>query len=164
MTVANTLVQTLALCGLASLGCGGAEEAAPGDHLIENYSPPGGGLIWTCPDGVELVLTSEASKQATLCLGIDGSECREEGKPGPGDPECEDPSFNAFMGTCVEEFFSCFQPSGTCEILDNGNQEWSGGALQDRNYQGFVASYFAAGASEPCVTASLRDGFVSYSH
>lgn len=153
----------LAISAGPLLACGEGDDGASGDQLIENFSPPGGGLVWTCPDGTVLSLTSDISKQSTLCLGIDGSECRSPGTPGPGDAECDDTSFNAFKGTCIEEYFSCFQPSGTCEILDNGNQEWSGGALQDRNYMGFIASYFASGAQEPCVTATLRDGHVSYS-
>ncbi len=153
----------VALILVSALGCSDAGTGGSGDNLIENYSPPGGGLVWTCPDGTVLTLSSEVSKQSTLCLGIDGSECRAPGTPGPGDEECNDPEFNAFLGTCVEEYFSCFAPTGTCEVLDNGNQEWSDGALQDRNYMGFVASYVAAGANEPCVTATLRNGFVSYS-
>lgn len=157
------LASLVAVCLLPAFACGDAGTSGADDRLIENYSPPGGGLVWTCPDGTVLTLSSEVSKQSTLCLGIDGSECRAPGTPGPGDAECNDPVFNAFLGTCVEEYFSCFAPSGTCDLQDNGNQEWSGGALQDRNYMGFVASYFGDDASEPCVTATLRDGFVSYS-
>jgi hypothetical protein len=130
--------------------------------LVENFSPPGGGLLWTCPDGTEIALTSEKSKQSTLCLGIDGSECRAQGVPGPGDAECDDPSFNGFLGTCVAEYFSCFQPGGTCEIQGNGNQEWGNGALQDRVYMGFIASYWPSGATMPCITAELGDGIVTY--
>ncbi len=145
----------------AFAGCG-ADSDDSSELLIENYSPPGGGLVWTCPDGTALTLDSDLSKQSTICLGIDGSECRETGKPGPGDPECDDPGYNAFKNTCVEAYFSCFAPSGSCEILGNGNQQWANGALQNRNYQGFVTSYFAAGEQEPCVTGTLRDGYVSY--
>ncbi len=152
---------SLILAACLGAACG-EDTGAASDQLIENYSPPGGGLVWTCPDGTVLTLTSDVSKQSTLCLGIDGSECRSAGTPGPGDPECDDANFNAFKGSCVEEYFSCFQPSGTCEILENGNQEWSDGAVQDRNYMSFVASYFASGAQEPCITATLRDGYVSY--
>lgn len=156
----SSLLLAISLC---ALGCSGGDEEAAGDRLIENFSPPGGGLVWTCPDGTVLSLASEVSKQSTLCLGIDGSECRTSGTPGPGDAECDDPAFNAFKGTCVEEYFSCFQPSGTCEILENGNQEWTDGALQNRNYMGFLTSYFAAGAQEPCVTGTLGNTTVSYS-
>lgn len=156
----------LPLCLAAAPGCGedGVDENGGNeDTLIENYSPPGGGLVWTCPDGTVLTLSSDISKQSTLCLGIDGSECRDETTPGPGDAECDDPSFNAFKGTCVEEYFSCFNPAGACEIVDNGNQEWGNGAVQNRNYQGFLTSYFPVDATEPCVTGTARDGFVSYS-
>jgi hypothetical protein len=119
-------------------------------------------LVWTCPDGTEFVLDDQLSKQSTICLGIDGSVCSEPGVPGPGDPECDDTSFNAFKGTCVEEYFSCFQPSGTCTLLPNGNQEWGNGALQDRGYMDFIAAYFPSGASTPCVTATLGNGRVFY--
>ena len=89
---------------LSVTGCGSSTDdggTGGGDVLIENYSPPGGGLVWTCPDGTSFSLDADVSQQSTLCLGIDGSECREDGVPGPGDPECNDPSFNAFAGTCV---------------------------------------------------------------
>lgn len=156
----SRIVGFVGMLGIAACGSSGG-GAAPGG-LIENFSPPSGGLVWTCEDGTKLDLSSEVSKQSTLCLGIDGSECRSPGVPGPGDPECQDPSFNAFLGTCVEEYFSCFEPSGTCEIAGNGNQEWSDGAVQDRNYMGFIASYWPAGATEPCITATLGDGIVRY--
>lgn len=157
------LLLTLPICVLVTGACAAEDGVGGANQLIENYSPPGGGLVWTCPDGTVLSLTSEVSKQSTLCLGIDGSECRGDGVPGPGDPECDDPAFNGFKGTCVEEFFSCFQPTGTCTLLDNGNQEWSDGALQDRNIAQFLAAYVASGATEPCIKASLHDGYVSYS-
>ncbi len=137
-------------------------ESATSDALIENYSPPGGGLVWTCPDGTSIALSDEVSKQSTLCLGIDGSECRENGVPGPGDPECDDPNFNGFKNTCVEEFFSCFQPSGTCNIVDNGNQEWGNGAVQNRNYMNFLTSYFPLPGEDPCITAVNTNGRVIY--
>ena len=159
------LALMLPLCALLAASCGGEDEVGGGSALIENYSPPGGGLEWTCPDGTVLSLTSEVSKQSTLCLGIDGSECRGEGVPGPGDAECDDPAFNAFKGTCVEEFFSCFQPTGTCTILPTGNQEWGDGALQDRTIAHVLAAYVPAGATEACIKgiAHEADGFVSYS-
>ncbi len=133
------------------------------DQLVENFSPAGGGLIWTCPDGTQFVLDDTLTKQSTICLGIDGSECREPGVPGPGDTECDDPSFNAFKDSCVEEFFSCFKPTGTCTLLANGNQEWANGALQDRDYMGFIAAYFQSAGTDPCVTATLGSGRVFYS-
>ncbi len=147
------------LCALAACGTGSDDSS---DLLIENYSPPGGGLVWTCPDGTAFTLDSDLSKQSTICLGIDGSECPDSDTPGPGDAQCDDPSFNAFKNTCVEAFFSCFQPSGTCEVQGNGDQLWGNGALQNRNYPGFLSGYFASGEQEPCVTGTLRDGYVSY--
>ncbi|MCP4443986.1 MAG: hypothetical protein GY811_01395 [Myxococcales bacterium] len=149
----------LAVASVLSAGCG-TSTGGDGEALIANYSPPGGGLVWICPDGTVLTLTSDVSKQSTLCTGIDGSECRGDGTPGPGDAECDDPSFNAFKGTCVEEFFSCFSPSGSCEIIDNGSQRWGDGALQDRDYPGFLYAHIAAGASEPRVAATLRNGSI----
>ena len=146
-------------------------DGMPGDSngdeqiLIEDFAPPGGGLVWTCPDGTELALDSEMSKQSTICLGIDGSECPRtppRNAPGPGEAQCDDPAYNRFKDTCVEQYFSCFQPSGTCTIEANSNQTWSNGAVQDRNYMGFVAAYFQDPNGQPCITAEISNGVVVY--
>lgn len=135
----------------------------PEGSLIEEFSPPEGGIRWTCPDGTVIALTDEVNKRSTICLGIDGFECPVAGsKPGPGETECNDPEFNAFSGTCLEAFFSCFQPSGTCTVADNGNQEWTNGALQDRNADGFQGNYLPDANGAPCITSTLGDGTVIY--
>ena len=151
---------TALVCSLWAGSCGGSAEG--GDVLIETFSPQGGGLVWTCPDGTEFFLDTALSRQSTICLGIDASECGESAGPSPGNPECDSPSFNAFKNTCIEEYFSCFQPSGTCTIDNRGNQRWSSGALQDREYQGHIASFFPDAESPPCIVADLGGGLVRY--
>ena len=57
---------------------------------LRTFPLPVAVLFGPAPDGTVLSLTSDISKQSTLCLGIDGSECRAPGTPGPGDAECDD--------------------------------------------------------------------------
>lgn len=128
-----------------------------GAYLIENYSPPGGGLHWTCPDGTKLVLSAAESKQSTICMGIDGSECPGP-KPGPGDAQCEDPAFNKFKGTCVAAFFDCFDPGGTCSKAANNDQGWTSGAKQDRNPAMGLAQWIGSAGPPACVTGELVPG------
>lgn len=150
----------LPLLTLALAGCGSSEPEGPqAVTLRENYAPPGGGFVWTCDDGTALTLTSEETARSTICLGVDGSRCPGE-FPGPGSAECDDPAHNKFKGTCVETFFSCFQPTGTCMVGGNGNQTWSSGAVQDRNSGGFLASYMPDG-NTACVTAVNNDATTS---
>lgn len=131
--------------------------------LVENFSPAGGGLVWTCPDGTAIAVDADASKRATICLGIDGSECFESGvAPGPDDALCTDPNFNVFKDTCVETYFSCFEPAGSCSVLANNDQLWGNGALQDRNAPGFIATYRPTAQGQPCITATLGSGIVTY--
>jgi len=141
----------------ASNNDGGTPPGSSGAHLIENYSPPGGGLVWTCPDGSAITLTSAESKQSTICLGIDGSECPGP-KPGPGDAQCDDPMFNRFKDTCVAGFFDCFDPTGTCTKEGNGNQTWTNGALQDRSPSSGLAEWIPSAGQPPCVSGELVPG------
>ena len=83
----------------------------------ETYSLPAFNITNPTPGG-----------QARFCLGIALERCPSDAGLSivAGDPQCDDPNFNRLRGTCVDDFFSCFRPTGGCSTTSGGAQ-WDSG-------------------------------------
>jgi hypothetical protein len=126
----------------------------------------------SCRPGLDqLVLETEFNlginpTEATfVCLGDDGSRTRVtgtgnaltclglrcEGMLSPGTGDCAQAATNPFLGTCVETFFSCYAPSGTCEVTASNDQiTWTGGArLQFDFGDGLL---YSSASADPCIS------------
>ncbi len=133
----------------------GIPDVGVGAVLIEDFTNFNN-EIFTCPDGTQ-IQTGALIEQGTQCLGIDGFSCPAPRMlAGPGDAMCVDPLYNPFVGAgqCVSDFFSCFNPTGTC--TDNaGTFSWQSGAQQIISFDmngGLIESRFIpAGATQPCI-------------
>ena len=134
---------------------GGAIDTGP-QQLVEDFTDPVN-EVFTCPD-TTAITPGLAVENGTQCLGIDGSGCPDErGLPGPGSTECTDPAQNPFIGggQCVGDFFSCFDPMGTCTNDGAGTFTWANGAMQtimvDLMGRLVRSEFTPAGAAAPCI-------------
>jgi hypothetical protein len=143
---------------LLCVACGGPEF----DALTR--ADTNDAIVFTCPSGevVSFPIVRETGMPQTIpdlaesegCLGV-GAMCP-DGTPSPGDAMCDDANVNRFRGTCVESFFSCYQPSGTCTDVDtNGSQSWSSG---DRFALDIGGQFIPAGADTSCILVEYDFG------
>ncbi len=73
----------------------------------------------------------------------------------PGSSECMSTATNPFLGTCVEAFFDCFKPVGSCSdgVWEDGHRIESAETETSRR------AFFAPGAEEPCILEDHYNNF-----
>lgn len=139
---------------LVLAGCGAQEF----DTLL--YEVDTDRRTFFCSNGeqVDLPFASaiEASVggQALACEGIVFGRCPSDSTSGgveAGATQCLSPQFNPLLGTCVDEFFGCFEPMGACNQFGS-DISWDSGHRVDRDYTGIddEHAFFAPGADEAC--------------
>ncbi|MCA9549703.1 MAG: hypothetical protein KC933_06685 [Myxococcales bacterium] len=138
-----------------------AAACGPQEFDLLLYGVDGDNLVFRCPGGEELTLPTynlpnpTLGGQATACLGISNGTCPStEGSGGvtAGDTQCLAPSFNPLLGTCVEDFFACFQPRGACQASSEGVARWDNGyRVESELYSQNEGAYFTPEAEEACL-------------
>ncbi len=133
------------------LGCG--EERA---NRVTIFDDQVSAVTYLCllPDDAEIriTLTSSNAEQAEACLGTAREECPSSTTLArPGDPACNDPSYNRLVNTCVADFFACLAPQGAC-TTSQGAFTFENGARVESTP---AFKFFPPRASNPCIVGEM---------
>lgn len=130
-------MRRLELLLLTALGCGPLEY----ETLRVEFSS--GQTTYTCPSG-QIVTTTDVNDADTIaraCLGLNGCS---SSISSTDDPKCADATTNPLAGTCVDDYFACYVPRGTCTETGNGISWSEGGSIVD-------GRFVPPDTDEPCI-------------
>lgn len=131
------LMRLLLLLSIFAAGCGRLEYEV---LEVEFFS---GNVEYSCPNGEQVTVasSSEQDEISRACLGLTGCSTAISSAD---DPRCTDTNTNPLRGTCVETFFSCYRPAGTCSELTDGFA-WSDGGRREGD------AFYPPDGAEPCL-------------
>ena len=134
---------------LLALSLAGCAEASV-EVLLDEVTFQGDEATYTCSDGTKVV-----TNKGRDCLGI--SFCSGSA---PDSVDCEIASNNPLFGTCVQTFFSCFQPAGKCTEDESGNATFPNGARRTGSFGSGDQALYPPNSDTPCIR-SVKTGYGS---